>query len=79
MHPTSLSRFSNVFQPLSCQRKKCSTLSLVTSSYSVPGKVQRQHLCWTALQLPILPLILKEVAKLGRAAAAASSFSNNFF
>lgn len=80
MHPTfSLSSLSDVFQPLCCQRKKYITLSLVTNSYSVPGKVKMQHLCWTALKFPILTLSLKGVAKLGRASATASTFSNNFF
>lgn len=75
MHPTfSLSRLSDVFHPLCCQRQKYSTLSLNINYFSDPGKVKRQHLCWTALKFHILTPSLKGVAKLGRASATASSF-----
>lgn len=49
-------------------------LSLVSNSDSVPGKVKRQHLCWTALKFPILILNLKGEGKLGRTSAAAGSY-----
>ena len=80
LHPTfSLSRLSDMFRPLYCQRKKYSTLPLVTNSYSVSGKVKMQHLCWTALKFPILTLSLKGVAKLGRASALPAFFPTTSF
>lgn len=74
-----LSRLSDVFQPLCCQRKNWSRLSLVSTFYSVPGKVKMQHLRWTALKFSILTPSLKGVGKLGRNSAAASSFSSRLF
>lgn len=80
MHTTfSLSRLSDVFQPLRCQRKNQSRLSLVSNFYPVSGKVKMQHLHWTALKFSILTPSLKGVTKLGRASAAASSFSRSLF
>lgn len=80
MHPTfSLSRLSDVFKPLCYQRKNWSRLSLVSTFYPVPGKVKMQHLCRTALKFSILTPSLKGAAKLGRASAAASSFSSSLF